>query len=127
MKTKNQRIGAWGEQQAAHFLIEKGYTVVEQNFRTPMGEIDIIAWHTKKHHGMTLCFVEVKTRGSRPSSGARAAGKYEKVRAMQRAAHVYCMRNNIDIEQTPIQFEHIGLSYDRQTRRAWVKHDIISI
>lgn len=127
MKTRNQRIGAWGEQEAARFLIGKGYTIIEKNFRTRMGEIDIIAWHTKQHHGRTLCFIEVKTRGKRPSSGARATGRYEKMRAMQWAARAFCMRRGIDTETTPIQFEHIGMLYNRTAKRVQVHHVVVDI
>lgn len=55
----NQRIGKWGEETAAEYLIQKGYEIVGRNIRTPYGEIDIIA----KQNDITI-FVEVKTRTS---------------------------------------------------------------
>lgn len=57
--TYRQTIGAWGENEAAHFLNENGLRIVDRNFRTREGEIDIIA-----EDGKTLVFVEVKTRTS---------------------------------------------------------------
>ena len=45
-----------GEEDAASFLIENGCAIVERNFRTRGGEIDIIATQ-----GTVLLFVEVKT------------------------------------------------------------------
>lgn len=48
--------GRQGEDKAASFLLSKGYSIVERNFRTRGGEIDIIA--CKKD---VLSFVEVKT------------------------------------------------------------------
>ena len=50
-------LGKKGENVAAHYLKKKGYKIVEQNFTTPFGEIDIIAWDKT-----TLVFIEVKTR-----------------------------------------------------------------
>ena len=51
------RIGQWGEQVAAVYLIERGYEILTMNLRcAPYGEIDIIA----EKNG-TLIFVEVKT------------------------------------------------------------------
>ncbi|MBN2354355.1 MAG: YraN family protein [Spirochaetales bacterium] len=50
-----RRYGAWGEEQAVAFLEKKGYTVIERNFRSPSGEIDIIA-----RLGERVVFVEVK-------------------------------------------------------------------
>jgi putative endonuclease len=52
-------LGAHGEELAAAFLRERRYRIVERNFSTPLGEIDIIA-----RKGKTLAFIEVKTRRS---------------------------------------------------------------
>jgi putative endonuclease len=53
------KLGRWGEQIAADYLRNLGYTVLGTNLRTPFGEIDIVA-----SQGKTLVFVEVKTRKS---------------------------------------------------------------
>jgi len=53
--TKN--VGAWGENEAASFLMEKGITVLEKNYHSKYGEIDIIAKDDKY-----IIFCEVKTR-----------------------------------------------------------------
>jgi putative endonuclease len=53
----NLLIGRIGEREALRFLKENGYRILERNFRTPFGEIDIVA-----ERGRTLVFVEVKTR-----------------------------------------------------------------
>ena len=53
-------MGAWGEQAAVDYLSRQGYTILTRNFRTPHGEIDILA-----RQGDLLVFVEVKTRTSR--------------------------------------------------------------
>ena len=50
-------LGIKGEDLAAKFLRKKGYRIVDRNFKTPIGEIDIVA-----EDGETLVFVEVKTR-----------------------------------------------------------------
>ena len=52
----NLETGINGENKAAQYLLEKGYEIIERNYRTKTGEIDIIA---KKAE--TLVFVEVKT------------------------------------------------------------------
>ncbi|MCP4720089.1 MAG: YraN family protein [Desulfobacteraceae bacterium] len=59
MTSRGQKIGQSGEKAAAEFLCQKGYTLVEKNYRTPTAEIDIIA-----KDGDCICFVEVKTRTS---------------------------------------------------------------
>jgi len=52
----SKEIGTLGEQKAADFLKEKGYSIVICNWRNRRGEIDIIAVM-----GETLVFAEVKT------------------------------------------------------------------
>jgi len=50
-------LGKMGEDLAVALCREKGLTVIGQNFRTPFGEIDIIA-----KDGSTIVFIEVKAR-----------------------------------------------------------------
>lgn len=50
-------LGKKGEKLAIQYLQEKGFTILERNFRAPWGEIDIIA-----REKSALCFIEVKTR-----------------------------------------------------------------
>lgn len=50
-------LGKEGEEVALAFLKTKGYTLVEKNYRTPFGEIDIIAKDKE-----CIVFIEVKTR-----------------------------------------------------------------
>ncbi len=59
MLNRNQRLGRRGENLAARHLKKLGYTVVERNFKTARGEIDLVARHKKD-----LVFVEVKSRSS---------------------------------------------------------------
>lgn len=41
-----RRIGAYYEEQAAQYLQSKGYTIIKRNYKTPYGEIDLIAKKT---------------------------------------------------------------------------------
>ena len=54
-----KKLGHEGEVYAVHFLKSLGYSIVEQNYKNRIGEIDIIA-----RDGDTIVFVEVKTRES---------------------------------------------------------------
>ena len=77
-------LGAWGEQQAVEYLRRQGMKILEQNFTTKVGEIDIIA-RDKKY----LVFVEVKTRRSQLFGTPQEAVGPRKQRQIIRTAHWY--------------------------------------
>ena len=59
MKTQNRNTGRLGEQIAEGFLFKKGFELIERNFSTRFGEIDLICRDKD-----ILVFVEVKTKRS---------------------------------------------------------------
>jgi putative endonuclease len=59
MPDRRQRYGEAGEALAARLLRRQGYRILETNYRTPIGEIDLIARERD-----TIVFVEVKARRS---------------------------------------------------------------
>jgi putative endonuclease len=59
MQNNSQKFGERGENLAVWYLKQNGYKIIEQNYRSRMGEIDIIA-----KDGKTIVFVEVKSRRS---------------------------------------------------------------
>ena len=54
-----KQLGALGEAHSCEYLINQGYEILERNYRTKFGEMDIVA-----RKGDTVVFVEVKTRRS---------------------------------------------------------------
>jgi len=68
-KTEKQLIGEKGESEAVKWLRQKGFSVLERNYWTKWGELDIV---TKK--GAEIVFVEVKTV-SKPSALANTIAK----------------------------------------------------
>ena len=83
MKTPS-RFGRSSEALAADFLGRCGYRVIERNYRTALGEIDIIA-----RDGDTIAFVEVKARRSRRYGPAKGALTAAKRRTISRVALLY--------------------------------------
>lgn len=77
-------LGAWGEAQARAYLLRQGYTLHAGNWRSPEGEIDIIA-----EIGGTLVFVEVKTRRTAAFGAPEEAVSPRKVRHLIRASAAY--------------------------------------
>jgi putative endonuclease len=97
-----ERQGRRGEMLAAWLLRAKLYRIVEKRFKTPVGEIDLIA----SRFGTTV-FVEVKTRG-RAEAAAEALAKVN-TRRLVRAAQYYLARHP-RLAETPLRFDVILLA-----------------
>ncbi len=86
-----QKVGKFGEQLAANYLLKRGYKVIAKNVQTGHKEIDIIA-----RQGKRLVFVEVKTRTSLRLGSAELAFTFRKFNNFKRALMLYIRRNNLD-------------------------------
>ncbi len=106
-KTKTA-IGKWGEDQAAFFLARRGYRIIERNFYTRHGEIDIVASFFEKNNLEIISFLEVKTRKQSDGSAERATDR-TKINRLKYSAKVYCNKNKIDIQTVSILFEHVSV------------------
>ena len=71
--------GSSSESRAAAFLVAKGYRILFRRFKTPVGEIDIVA----RRRGV-IVFVEVKAR-ERLDDAAEAIGKRQQSRIIAAA------------------------------------------
>jgi putative endonuclease len=83
-----QSLGKHGEDVAARFLTQLGYSIIERNFRIRYGEIDIIA-----RDGETLVFVEVKTRCGRQYGLPEEAVTARKLREIVKTSEFYCLKH----------------------------------
>ncbi len=86
MRRRAEAFGRFAEALCRLSLRLKGYRILANRLRTPMGEIDIVA-----RRGRTIAVVEVKARGdwdaANESLNARQRGR------LARAAHVYLAAN----------------------------------
>ncbi|MEK7084421.1 MAG: YraN family protein [Patescibacteria group bacterium] len=125
-RTQKQEFGAWGEQQAAEYLVKRGYNIIDRNYKVKKGEIDIIAWHTKYHHGRTLCFIEVKTRGEDDGEAERATQGKKLPRFFQ-AARSYCLDKLIPMDRTPMQFEQVSVYAEDMSQKPEFRQYVIPV
>jgi putative endonuclease len=87
MQNKRQQFGEKSENLAAWYLKKNGYKILEQNYRTALGEIDIIAKEKK-----TIVFVEVKSRQSIHFGNPKWAVTPKKQRKISMVALQYLKR-----------------------------------
>ncbi|MBD3231989.1 YraN family protein [Candidatus Dependentiae bacterium] len=86
---KKQKLGIDGEIIVAQFLIKKNFKIIDKNYRTKLGEIDLIAQKND-----TICFIEVKTRKKSyfPISNVITWAKQQKI---IKAAQLFIIENKI--------------------------------
>ena len=87
----NQRIGKWGEDMVAAYLVERGYESITRNARTPYGEIDIVV----KQDDIYI-FIEVKSRTSNKMGLPEESVNLRKQAHMLACAKHYAAENAID-------------------------------
>ena len=109
MPSERSRLGARGEAMAAANLQGLGYRIVERQYKTPVGEIDIIA-----RRGAALAFVEVKARTDLETAAA-SIGARQQAR-IERAALAYIVRHP-DCAELDVRFDVILIARGR-----WPKH-----
>ena len=97
-----RRFGAAGETLAAGWLEQNGYRLLARNWRSALGEIDIIC-----EQGDELVFVEVKARHGRQLGAPEEAVTPAKQRRLIRAAQSYLLTHGI--EQRPYRLDVIAV------------------
>ena len=112
-------VGRLGEEAVCKYLADRGYSIVERNYRIKGGEIDIIA-----DNGDYIAFVEVKSR--KPDSmvsGFEAVNKRKRSLIIKTAADYCCkhpsmLQPRFDVAQVIIEegrvlsIDHIPNAYD---------------
>ena len=100
-------FGTRGEIIAANYLKNKGYKIIERNYRNKIGEIDLIALD-----GEILVFVEVKTRISKAFGDPLEAINLTKQEKIHRIATLYLMTKNK--MEKPFRFDAISILGDSE-------------
>ena len=96
-------MGKAGEELAERYLKRQGYTIVERNYRCPLGEIDLVALDKR-----VVVFVEVKTRRADISGTPLESVNGAKQKRVKRAALHYLSRHHLN--DRDVQFDVVGIS-----------------
>lgn len=136
--TQKQKIGRLGEDIATKYLVNKGFSIICQNYLKKCGEIDIIAQKGKKlhfievktvshvtSHGLNLCDVTLRPRRE---SGDSETDKYRaedniheyKLKRLARTIQLYLLEKHAKGEPE-WQFDAIVVRLDTKNHQAKVK------
>ena len=103
MSLFKKALGREGEDRAARFLAEKGSKILDRNYSTRSGEIDLVALHNGE-----VVFVEVKTRTSDAYGAPELAVTPQKQRRMIKAALGYIKYKKL--HQVPCRFDVVAIT-----------------
>jgi putative endonuclease len=124
MTDPRRALGARGEELAARHLEARGYQVVERNYRTRYGELDVVA---RDARFLVIC--EVKTRivrdgeGSSDVLGPFAAIGPRKQRQVRAMAREWLGRARLEgTRPSELRFDAIGVSFDAAGKLVALEH-----
>lgn len=106
-KKSHLDTGLRGEELAIQFLRQKGYKILERNYRKKFGEVDIIAFHQGE-----IVFIEVKTRRSRQYGNPFEAVGNHKQRQLVKIAQYYIIAK--DLTDAPARFDVVGVQLSEE-------------
>jgi putative endonuclease len=115
---QRHRLGVAGEQVAAEHLIRRGFSIVERNYRTRWGELDIVAYD-----GHTLAFCEVKTRRVAAGTGSPCDSLRPRKRArVRKMAGSWLIERTQRPHADAVRFDAIGVTFDPAGRLVGIEH-----
>ena len=103
---QHNELGKKGEQLAINFLLEKGYNIIERNYRFDKAEVDIIA---KKEN--ILAIVEVKTRSTADFGAPQDFVKPKQIQRLVKAVDEYVIVNELVVE---VRFDIIAIIKEKK-------------
>lgn len=111
MKTSKQILGNIGENITCSVLKKEGYHILERNYKTTFGEIDIIA---KRKH--TISFIEVKSRTDASLYKAKDALKEDQMKRIVNCSKEYIQnilhKKGINTEELEFTYDVAAIQFD---------------
>lgn len=105
--TSSSNKGQLTERYAEQYLSEQGLTLIERNFHSRQGEIDLIMLD-----GDTYVFIEVKYRKSKKFGGAISAVPASKQKKVKHCVTFYLHQSGLNEYNTPCRVDVIALEGD---------------
>lgn len=119
MTSYKQNIGKKGEQIAANYLNKNGLQVLESNYYTRYGEIDLIAKENAE-----IVFVEVKTRSSKKHGEPQEAVTKSKQRNLIRTAQAYLQKHKLENADWRIDVITVMLVAENDVKIDYIKNAV---
>jgi len=113
--TQRKQKGNEAEDQACQFLIQKGLILIQRNFATKLGEVDLIM-----QDGDVLVFIEVRYRKNRDFGGAALSVTPKKQKRIIKAALAYQQKN---APQASMRFDVVAIEGEGSNKKIdWINN-----
>lgn len=109
--SNSQAAGKAAEDRALAYLEKQGLILLERNYRSPRGEIDLVV-----EDGDTLVFVEVRYRNNARFGGPLASVDWRKQQKLTACAHHYLAHHP---SNRPVRFDVVALDGSKQPQ--WIR------
>lgn len=113
----NQNLGKQGEEIAADYLQKQGYKLLTKNFKSKLGEIDLICLDPPTGSGQVLVFVEVKTRWSKEFGEPEEAVTPWKIRSIIKTGQYFSILHPELPEALRIDVVAISMDNDEKVEK----------
>jgi putative endonuclease len=121
VRDPRRRLGALGERLAHEHLEARGYEIIDANFRTRLGELDLVA---RNERYLVFCEVKTRIRSGEPGElGPFAAIGSRKRRRLRMMAREWLSARTVNGRRPPeIRFDAIGVEIARSGRLVRLEH-----
>jgi len=117
MITHKRATGDSGEEKAVEYLVSKGYSILERNFNTKFGEIDIVA----RNPGGDIVFIEVKSVKKGSNILPEENITFHKLRKLAKTVEMFMLARRISPDQR-WQMDSISVVFDDASGGADIRH-----
>jgi putative endonuclease len=108
-------LGQQAEQHAISYLLDRGLTLIDKNYRCPLGEIDLIMRDHKE-----IVFIEVRLRNNQAFADGIDSVTLAKQKKIIKTAHHFLAKHNL-YDKVNCRFDIIGLCYQAtQINFVWI-------
>lgn len=111
MNFHRKEIGKLGEDIAASYITDAGYAIIDRNFTSHWGELDIIA---RKNN--IIYFIEVKTKIGDLKGKPYESVTYRKRQNLKRSINLYLLKNNYKTYKLSLSILSVELFEDRSIK-----------
>ena len=118
MNSANKSAGQLGENIATYYLEKKGYKVLQKNYHSRFGEVDLVCQTPEG----AWAFVEVKFRRSKKFGSPEDSVTTWKLKKIIKTAQLYLLKHTKALSIPSFQIDVVAIELDRVRKSYKIRH-----